>query len=279
MRFAVNVPNFDKFADVRLVADLAHEAEQAGWDGFFIWDHIGADWPVPMADPWIELAAIALATERIKLGAIVTPLPRRRPWKLSREAVTLDHLSNGRLVLGVGLGSDLGREYSCYGESTNYKLHAEMVDEGLEILMGLWSGEPFTYSGKHYQLNGAQYLPKPVQQPRIPIWVGGTWPLKKPFRRAAQWDGVCPLGKDHMMTRGEIAEMLAYIREQRTTEGPYPYEVILGGRSYEKGNAEAREMLAEYESAGVTWWFEGFDWTNPIEQVHEVVRKGPPEIR
>src|SRR3954447_26559286 len=123
MRFAINTPNFDIFADPRVLANLAREAEAAGWDGFFIWDHIGADWPPPIGDPWIQLAAMASATTRIKLGPLVTPIPRRRPWKLSREAVSLDQLSNGRLILGVGIGSDSGREYSAYGESPDDMLH------------------------------------------------------------------------------------------------------------------------------------------------------------
>ena len=126
MHFAINTPNFDLYSDARLLAELAHEAEEAGWDGFFVWDHIGAgpEWPAPIADPWVALVAMAMTTRRIKIGPIVTPLPRRRPWKVAREAVTLDHLSQGRLILGVGIGSDQGREFSCFGEATDDKLHA-----------------------------------------------------------------------------------------------------------------------------------------------------------
>src|SRR5690348_5279774 len=124
MRYAINTPNFGAFSDARVMADLAREAEEAGWDGFFIWDHIGHHWPAPTADPWVELTAMALATERIKLGTMVTPLPRRRPWKLARETVTLDRLSGGRLILGVGIGTDFAGEYSGYSEPADDKTHA-----------------------------------------------------------------------------------------------------------------------------------------------------------
>src|SRR5438874_5033871 len=146
-----------------------------------------------MADPWVALTAMAMATSHIKLGPIVTPLPQRRPWKLARECVTLDHLSQGRLILGVGLGSDsFFKEYSTYGESPDDKLHGAMLDEGLAVLTGLWRGEPFTHHGAHYTVDGAHFLPRPLQQPRIPIWLAGIWPHPRPFRRAAKWDGVVP---------------------------------------------------------------------------------------
>jgi len=274
MRFAINTPNFDVYSDPRLVGELAREAEAAGWDGYFLWDHIGADWPSAIADPWIQLAVMATNTERIKLGALVTPIPRRRPPKLARETVTLDHLSAGRLVFGAGIGSDSGREYSCYGESTDDKLHGEMLDEGLEVLMGLWSGEDFSYTGKHYQINQARFLPRPLQQPRIPVWVAGVWPNKKPFRRAAQWDGICPLGRDGAMTPDDFRDMLAYIHQHRTLDTPL--DVVRGGRAYEKSPEEAAEMLAAYEAAGVTWWMEGFDWNNNLDDVREIIKRGPP---
>jgi alkanesulfonate monooxygenase SsuD/methylene tetrahydromethanopterin reductase-like flavin-dependent oxidoreductase (luciferase family) len=196
MYFAIDTPNFGDFADAQVLADLAREAEQAGWDGFFLWDHIGAGWEVPIGDPWVQMAAMAMTTERIKLGTLVTPVPRRRPWKLAREAVTLDQLSNGRLILGVGIGGDSGHEFSCFGESPDDKLHGAMLDEGLDVLTGLWTGEPFSYQGAHYRIDGARFLPTPVQTPRIPIWVAGIWPHPRPFRRAARWDGVCALKAD-----------------------------------------------------------------------------------
>jgi alkanesulfonate monooxygenase SsuD/methylene tetrahydromethanopterin reductase-like flavin-dependent oxidoreductase (luciferase family) len=276
MRFAINVPNFGDFGDARLVAELARAAEEAGWDAFFLWDHIGADWEVLVADPWIELAAVALATERIHLGPMVTPVPRRRPWKLAREAVTLDRLSRGRLILGVGLGADFGREYSAYGESPDDRLHGAMLNEALEVLTGLWSGEPFSYSGEHYRIDNACHLPRPLQTPRIPIWVAGTWPKRAPFRRAARWDGVAPIGPEgSTLGADEIRELVAYVREHRTSDAPY--EVMLGGKTYEWPAAEVGERLAAYAAAGLTWWSEGFDWTNTLAEARERIRQGPPK--
>jgi alkanesulfonate monooxygenase SsuD/methylene tetrahydromethanopterin reductase-like flavin-dependent oxidoreductase (luciferase family) len=260
------------------MAELAHEAEESGWDGFFIWDHIGAAWPPPVADPWILMAAMAMTTNRIKIGPIVTPVPRRRPSKLARETVTLDHLSNGRLVFGVGIGSDSGQEYSCFGEATDDKLHAEMLDEGLEVLTGLWSGETFSYDGKHYQVNEARFLPRPVQQPRIPIWVAGVWPNKKPFRRAARWDGICPIGTggDGTLTPEDYREMLVYMKQNRQSDAPF--DVLAYGHTTGEDRAADADAVGPFAEAGVTWWQEGFDWTHSVEQVRDRIRKGPPGV-
>jgi alkanesulfonate monooxygenase SsuD/methylene tetrahydromethanopterin reductase-like flavin-dependent oxidoreductase (luciferase family) len=277
MYFAIDTPNFGAFADARLLAELAREAEQAGWDGFFLWDHIGAGWETPIGDPWVQMAAMAMTTERIKLGALVTPVPRRRPWKLARETVTLDHLSGGRLILGVGIGSDSGREFSCFAESSDDRLHGAMLDEGLDVLTGLWSGEPFSYAGTHYRINGAHFLPPPVQQPRIPIWVAGVWPHKRPFRRAARWDGVCALKvNDEMMTPDDFRAMLAYVREHRAATAPF--DVTHGGRLYQMEPAAAPGILVTYRDAGVTWWLENFDWNNSLDEVRAVISRGPPRL-
>jgi alkanesulfonate monooxygenase SsuD/methylene tetrahydromethanopterin reductase-like flavin-dependent oxidoreductase (luciferase family) len=275
MRYALNVPNFGAFADARALAQLAHEAEEAGWDGFFLWDHIGG-WPDPTADPWVALAAMAMTTSRIKLGPLVTPLPRRRPWKLARETATLDHLSNGRLILGVGIGDDaIGREYSAYGEPGEHKLHGEMVDEALAVLTGLWSGEPFSYSGKHYTISDVRYLPAPVQQPRIPIWVAATLPHKRPLRRAARWDGVCPIqSNEQSLTAEQVRELLAVIAETRpATE---PFDVVLVGYTGDLSRDEAAERLGLLAEAGVTWWQEGVLPSNTLEDLRAQIQQGPP---
>ena len=274
MHFAIDTPNFGDYADPRLLTELAREAEDAGWDGFFLWDHIGAGWPYPVGDPWVQLAAMAMTTERIRLGTTVTPLPRRRPWQLAREVVTLDHLSHGRVILSVGIGSDSAQEYSCFGESPDDRLHAAMLDEGLTILNGLWSGKPFSYKGVHYQVDQAQFLPTPVQVPRIPIWVAGVWPHKRPFRRAAQWDGVCPIGRDRIPTPDDIAEMLGYIRQHRQAD--LPFDVVLG--AYERDGSEMRAQLADYAEAGVTWWLECFDWEDGLPDVRARIRAGPLQL-
>ncbi|GCE14816.1 LLM class flavin-dependent oxidoreductase [Tengunoibacter tsumagoiensis] len=276
MKFALNIPNFDIYSDVHLLTELVHEAEEAGWDGFFLWDHIGGDWQMAIADPWIALAAMAMVTKRITLGPLVTPLPRRRPWKVAREAVTLDHLSHGRLVLGVGIGSDQGREFSCFGEEADDRLHGDMLDEGLEVLTRLWSGERFSYEGKHYQLSNACFLPTPIQQPRIPIWLAGTWPNKKPFRRAARWDGICPIGRDHELTPQDFRDMLAYIELHRSTNTPF--DVLTVGQTTGTDRTKDRATVQPFAEAGVTWWQEGFDRSYSLEQVRQRIHLGPPEL-
>src|SRR5829696_4302998 len=147
MQYALNLPNGGNWSDPRTLAELAQLAEESGWDGVFLEDYIvwQSQQSVPTYDPWIALAAMAMQTKRVRLGTNVTPLARRRPWKVAREAVTLDHLSNGRFILGVGIGSERGHEFSCFGESPDDKLHGAMLDEGLDVLTGLWSGEPFSY--------------------------------------------------------------------------------------------------------------------------------------
>lgn len=277
MRFAINVPNFGAYGDGRALATLAHEAEDAGWDGFFIWDHIGADWAAPVADPWVLLAAMAMTTARIKLGALVTPLPRRRPWKLARESVTLDQLSGGRLILGAGIGSDFGREYSAYGEETDAKIHGAMLDEGLDVLTGLWSGEPFSYAGQHYTVREARYQPVPVQAPRIPIWVAGMWPNKAPFRRAARWDGVVPMRRDEQpLTLDDLDAILTYTRAQRTSAEPF--DVAIAGWVGDMEPAAATARLDAYAAVGVTWWQEGFLPGDTIDAVRERIHAGPPRV-
>ncbi len=277
MRFGINVPNFGPTGDARLLAELAREAEEHGWDGFFLWDHIGADWgELPFADPWVAMAAMAMATTRITLGPIVTPLPRRRPWKVAREAVTLDHLSGGRLVLGVGIGSDSAQEYSCYGESADDRLHGAMLDEALEVITGLWSGEPYTFEGEHYHIHGARYLPTPVQRPRIPIWVAAMWPNKKPMRRAARWDGVCPLVNSQAMSADELRDAMAYVRPLLPPDKPFEVTAY-GGTPGIDPVAESAKVAA-YRDAGATWWQEGIAPDDSVEYLRRRIRMGPPKL-
>lgn len=277
MRFAINVPNFGAFADIRALAQLAREAEEASWDGFFLWDHIGG-WPAPTADPWVALAAMAMATSRIALGPLVTPLPRRRPWKVARETTSLDHLSNGRLILGVGIGDDaIGREYSAYGEQGDNRLHGEMLDEALDVVTGLWGAEPFNYSGKHYTINDVHFLPAPVQRPRIPIWVAATWPHKRPVRRAAKWDGLCPIGMDDQpLTPEQVREMLAIVHQTRpATE---PFDVILAGFTGNLSADEAAARLSPLAEAGATWWQEGLMPNDSLDDLRDRIQQGPPRV-
>jgi alkanesulfonate monooxygenase SsuD/methylene tetrahydromethanopterin reductase-like flavin-dependent oxidoreductase (luciferase family) len=275
MRFALNLPPFGAFADVRALAALAREAEESGWDGFFLWDHLQAEPGVAVADPWVALSAIAMQTRRIRLGALVTPLPRRRPWKFARETASLDQLSAGRLIAGVGIGGDgWYGEYRMFGEAVDDRVHAAMLDEGLEVVTGLWSGRPLRHTGAYYTVRDALFLPPPVQTPRIPIWVAGIWPNKAPMRRAARWDGVCPIVEGHTMQPEEVQAMLTYIRQYRPADAPF--DVVLGGYLADREPAEAASLLRRYAEAGVTWWQEGFWGHNTLDDVRARLRQGLP---
>ncbi len=276
MKYALYMPNFGTSSDPKLVADLAREAEEAGWDGFFLSDNILWTDPQnqPVGDPWVMLAAIALATSRVRLGTMITPLPRRRPWTVARQATTIDHLSNGRLILSVGIGGDWHGDFSAFGEPADDKTHGELLDEALAIIAGLWRGEPFSFDGAHYQVKNAQFLPRPVQQPRIPIWVGGVWPHKKPFRRSAGWDGVAAEGGVKYLTPQDYREILPYISKLRDADKPFDVSAV--GETSGNDPASAAKVAA-YAEAGVTWWLE---WINGgrdlLAQMRQRIRQGPP---
>ncbi len=278
MRYGIYVPNFGDYGDARRLAALARDAEDARWDGFFLWDHVARPFATDMVDPWIALTAIAMATKTIRIGALVTPLPRRRPWKVARETASLDQLSGGRLVFGAGTGSAGGRavEWASFGEQMDARMRGAMLDEGLEILTGLWSGAPFQFRGKHYHVDEALFLPRPVQFPRIPIWVAGYWPNKSPFRRAARWDGVFPLAQTSAFVPPEqLREIVAYVRAQRADASPFDV-VALGVTS--AGRADTDRVVAT-RAAGATWWLERVHGDRgSFEEMRERVRQGPPRV-
>jgi alkanesulfonate monooxygenase SsuD/methylene tetrahydromethanopterin reductase-like flavin-dependent oxidoreductase (luciferase family) len=279
MLYAFDTPQFGPYADPKFLAELARDAENAGWDAFFIWDHIQVNWPDPVADPWIALAAMAIATKRIRLGPLVTPLYRRSPWKLARETVTLDHLSDGRITLGVGLGADMFGEISTFDGPLDDKTRAAMLDEGLAVLQGLWSSEKFSFEGKYYKVREAQFLPGPLQRPRIPIWVAGSWPNKRPFRRAARFDGVAPVSTDieKSLTPDDIRAIVAFIKRQRTSDAPF--DVVHSGETLGENAEQDREIVAPYAEAGATWWLEGIlPWKTSLDKVRARIRKGPPRV-
>jgi alkanesulfonate monooxygenase SsuD/methylene tetrahydromethanopterin reductase-like flavin-dependent oxidoreductase (luciferase family) len=282
MRYAVNMPNFAEYADARTVAALAADAEAAGWDGVFVWDHMvyAKDERLPVADPWILLAAAALATERLRLGPMVTPLARRRPWKVARETVTLDRLSGGRLILGVGLGSPAADEYGTFGEPTGAAVRAAMLDEALEVLTLLWSGETVSFHGEHYRLDAVAFRPTPVQRPRIPILVAGVWPRRAPLRRAARFDGIVPLkvgddGELVPLRADDLGALLAIVRAHRAGGGPF--EVMLGGETPGDDPAAALAVVEPLAAAGMTWWSETLEpRRGGLPAMRERVRRGPP---
>jgi alkanesulfonate monooxygenase SsuD/methylene tetrahydromethanopterin reductase-like flavin-dependent oxidoreductase (luciferase family) len=183
-----------------------------------VWDHVIYDPSFhPIADVWVALAAVAMRTRRMTIGTMVTPLARRRPWKVARETVSLDRLSGGRFVLGVGLGDPAKWDYGFFGEETDARVRAAQLDESLTILAGLWTGEPFRFEGRHYSLAEVTFRPTSAQRPRIPVWVGGQWPNKPPLRRAARWDGLAPIKWGGDLRPDEVAEAVAYVRLHRDT--------------------------------------------------------------
>jgi alkanesulfonate monooxygenase SsuD/methylene tetrahydromethanopterin reductase-like flavin-dependent oxidoreductase (luciferase family) len=262
-RWAIWVPLFDELADPLVAARLAAEAEEAGWDGFFVWDKL--TWPAPverLADPWISLAAAAMATESVRLGTMVSPIARRRPAKLARETASLDRLSGGRLTLGVGLGGDTyGAEFGPTGEQVDDRVRAEMLDEALDILTSAWSGQPVRHRGRHYLVDDLTFLPTPVQRPRVPIWVGGFAGRPKPLLRAARYDGFFPVelrDADHL---AEVAETIRGRRPDPTA----PYDIAVP--------VPPGLDPAAYVAAGATWCLAEFaPETMTLDQVRGVIR-------
>jgi alkanesulfonate monooxygenase SsuD/methylene tetrahydromethanopterin reductase-like flavin-dependent oxidoreductase (luciferase family) len=282
MKFGLYLPNYGDEVSAMAFAELAAEAENAGWDGFFLWDHILAskNQKLKLVDPWIALTAVAMKTSRLRFGTTVTPIPRRRPWRLARETVTLDQLSGGRLILSVGIGEPADVEFASFGEDPDPRVRGEKLDEGLDILAGLWSGKKFGYQGRHFQIEKVAFRPTPVQSPRIPVWVGGFWPNKAPFRRAARWDGVLPLKKSggYFLGPEDLRELMAFIGQHRSAETPFD-AVIIGSRSgLGKKAAAVKRSLAGLEQAGATWWLQAlFIERNSIERLREAISQGPPE--
>jgi alkanesulfonate monooxygenase SsuD/methylene tetrahydromethanopterin reductase-like flavin-dependent oxidoreductase (luciferase family) len=187
------VAPFDALADPRVIGDLAASAEAAGWDGFFVWDHLQyGERVAAIADVWTCCAAVAMRTERLVFGPMVTPLARRRPQVLARQAASLAVLSGGRFVLGLGLGDDWVGEFSAFGDEPDPKVRGRMLDEGLEVLQALLSGDPVDHAGTHYSARDVRFRPAPA----VPIWLAGRFGNKAPMRRAARHDGFFVIGLD-----------------------------------------------------------------------------------
>jgi alkanesulfonate monooxygenase SsuD/methylene tetrahydromethanopterin reductase-like flavin-dependent oxidoreductase (luciferase family) len=271
MRYGFILPG----GDARLVAESARAAEQAGWDGFFIADAV---WGV---DPWVALTAAAMLTERIRLGTMLTPVSRYRPWSLAAQTATLDNLSGGRVILAVGLGAiDTG--FAEFGEETDRKARAELMDEGLAIIDGLWHGQPFTFDGKHYHVRESTFFPPapPVQRPRIPVWVVGAWPRPKSMDRVARWDGLLPdkisaSGEREDYTPDDLRAMGAYLAERRPADAA-PIEIIVEGETPGDDQAAARAIVQPMRAAGATWWLESRWGDARDDEAQQRIRQGPP---
>ena len=243
------LPPFDELVEPETLSQLAVGAEAAGWDGFFLWDHILYRPPTEaVADPWIALAAIACATRSIRIGPLVTPLARRRVQKVARETVTLDHLSGGRLIFGVGLGGDGNGEFELFGDPADPRERAGILDQGLSRLSEYWAGE---------------FKPEPVQQPRIPVWVAGRWPNRRPLRRAANWDGYFPIDLTAPDDLSELARDLAELRSGREDPFDLVAETDPGGDP------------APWEEAGATWVLTSFDIRPKLAEVRDRIEAGP----
>lgn len=277
MRFGLSVPCFGRPGDF---VQLAIEAEDAGWDGFFIWDHIvwKREPVIPIVDPWVTLAAVATRTQKLVLGPLVTPLSRRRPMKVAREAATLDVLAGGRTILGVGLGNPPDADFELFGDAVDVRTRAARLDEALDIVTGLWSGEPFSYAGQHLKVaSEVTFAPLPVQRPRVPVWVAGYWPRKAPLERAARWDGAVPLRPrpDFTLTIEEVRSLAAFVAERRDPAAAF--DVVLLAKSASGDPGRVAERAASYAGAGATWWVESTDFSPGwFEAMRRRVAAGPP---
>lgn len=241
MRFAVNIP---PFAPADEIVDLAVEAEAAGWDGVFLWDHLQLQrsMQLDVHNPWVLLGAIAQATSRVMLGPLVTPLARRRPWQVVKELVTLDHLSGGRAILGVGLGFPDDDDFEAFGEAVAHAERAAQLDEALDVVDVALRDGTVHHRGTHYSVD-ADLRPLPVQRPRPPIWVAGMAPNRRPLRRAQRFDGVVPIRSDgEPMSAAEVADYIAPL------ERPAGYDVVV--------TRDAEVPVEQYEEVGVTWLVE-----------------------
>ena len=275
------MPNGGDFADPERLIAVAAVAERAGWDGFFLWDHVIRRPPwAPMVDPWVALAAVAVGTERLVLGPMVTPLARRRVPVVARQSVTLDRLSGGRLRLGVGLGAP-DDEFTRFGEDADPRRRAELLDESLVLLEQLWSGETVRFRGRRLVADDVRFTPRPVHG-RVPIWVAGRWPGGPPFRRAARYDGVWPIAADGgRLAVEDFADCRAVVAGHRRAAGrDQPFDACFVDRSDGPDDARVAGRLPRLVAAGMTWWIESLDDpATPFDRHLDRVAAGPPRAR
>lgn len=261
------------------IARWAQDAETHGWDGIFLGDAVWCE------DPMIGLASAATATNQIKLGIMIAPVPLRTPWKISSEATALDQLSNGRMILGLGTGAAWMGWHAFPDAVTDIKARTEMLEETIEILSLMDKREPFDFDGKHYNLKLSQqsemyYPPKQVQQPRIPLWAPAVWPRKKAILRALKCDGVIvekrtSEGKAAEVTPEDVRQVKEFITEHRASEAPF--DIVVDGKSGELDPKKRVEKLSQLKETGATWWVEGM-WGDPPDAVQEMIKNGAPHV-
>jgi alkanesulfonate monooxygenase SsuD/methylene tetrahydromethanopterin reductase-like flavin-dependent oxidoreductase (luciferase family) len=270
VRYGIALPTGGECGDPRFVLELARLAEAAAWDGIFLEDYVWyqGDPSIATCNTWAALAAMAVATERVMLGVEVVALPRRRPWNVAREAAAIDQLSAGRLVVGFAAGDTGDPGFTHVAEPTADRTRAELLDEGLAIIAGLWSGEPFSFEGKHYTVREVTFAPRPLQEPRPQIWIGGGYPNPRAIERALRWDGSCL----YMRDGGHLTAAAA--RDLRARAGARPFTIAAGGQPRRDDWDDEREQIGALADAGADWWVE---WVPPGErgEMHAAVRRGP----
>ena len=266
IRCGVDLANFGPAGQVRPLVELARAAEDAGWDGIFVWDHVARiEGDVDVTEPWVALGAMASATSRLILGPLVTPLARRRPWNVARAAVTLDHLSGGRAVLGVGLGTPRGPEFTAFGEEPDPRARGDLLDEALGVIRQAWSGAPVNHVG-NWRIDGVRFLPTPLQSEGIPLWAATESVRGRPVRRAAGLNGVFPIGIDRQDIPMLVAALVEARRQQGLGELPADYDIVV----------DQGEHPGPWEEVGATWWLRTWPWDTPLGDVRRVVEAGPP---
>ena len=278
LSYGIFLPPFAEYAEPQRLVALAVSAEKAGWDGVFLWDHVLAGSNLAVGDSFVMASAIAQATERVRLGMLVTPLARRRPWVFARQTATLDQLSGGRLIVGVGLGHDSRGELSSFtGEVLDPVERAQVLDESLRVLVKFWSGEPVDFEGERIKVHSAAFVPKPVQNP-LPIWVACRAPHRRPLARAARYQGCFPIfdsGDSEIPGLPEPAQVEAIRSELADKGAPPEIDIVCRGESE---SCPAEELLSRFtalEGAGMTWWLESFAPSHPPADLERVVTAGP----
>jgi alkanesulfonate monooxygenase SsuD/methylene tetrahydromethanopterin reductase-like flavin-dependent oxidoreductase (luciferase family) len=270
MRHGLYLPTFGPLADPAALLELAVRAEAAGWDGVFLWEHVLAESPIPVADPWVALGAMASATSRIRLGTLISPVPRRRPWVLARQAGTVSRLSGGRCLLGIGIGADDYGDFSRFGEHVTVAQRAAMTDEAMEIVTAMWAGSAHA-GGRHYEVDLPAGPPEPH---RIPVWVAGTLPHVRSAHRAAKFDGLVLLGGDGRATPENVEIARTALRANGVPD-ERPFDIVVTGNASAAWADAPHVDLTGLAEAGTTWWMESLIHFDPLAETMRVVDAGP----